>query len=276
MRRAERQRAHSAGETPRSLKEVDFLLSVNDATRQGALRFSLEKGGAFLASDDKESIPPLVELPKLLSAADRVATDSESANELRLLLAPGSSLGGARPKASVIDRDGSLLIAKFPHTEDEIDIVRWEAVALRIAAMAGISASKWRIEMVGKKRVLLLHRFDREGPRSRIRIPFLSAMSMLSAGDNELHSYLELADALKMYGAKPKEDLHELFSRVVLNILISNTDDHLRNHGFLYQDSDGWRLCYLGILHILDLYLSQGRVVKRWVECACGNPRRAL
>ena len=123
-----------------------------------------------------------------------------------------------------------------------MDTVGWEAVALTLAKLSGISVPGWRIEKVGKKKVLLLQRFDRTGAKSRQRVPFLSAMSMLNAKDTESHSYLEIADAIKMYGAAPKKDLHELFSRMVFNILISNTDDHLRNHGFLYQDLDGWRL----------------------------------
>ncbi|MCB0338315.1 MAG: HipA domain-containing protein [Bdellovibrionales bacterium] len=242
MRRAERRRAKEQKETPRTLFEFDYLLMVNDFARQGALRFSLGLDGPFLAVDEGMKIPPLVELPKLLSAAESITDESETAEALRLLLAPGSSLGGARPKASVLDSDGKLLMAKFPHREDEIDAVRWEALALELARRSGLTVPKWRLKKIGRKNVLLLSRFDRAGAKSRQRIPFLSAMSMLDAKDNEFHSYLEIADALKMHGAKPKEDLRELFSRMVFNILISNTDDHLRNHGFIYQDSDGWRL----------------------------------
>lgn len=242
MRRAERRRAKEQKETPRTLFEGDYLLMVNDFARQGALRFSLEAGGPFLATEQGVKIPPLVELPRLLTAAERITDESETEEELRFLLAHGSSLGGARPKASVLDSNGNLMIAKFPHKDDEIDAVRFEALALELAKRSGIVVPRWRIEKVGRKYVLLLGRFDRTGGTSKERIPFLSAMSMLDAQDNETHSYLEIADALKMYGAKPKVDLEELFSRIVFNILISNTDDHLRNHGFLYQDLDGWRL----------------------------------
>ena len=239
MRRAERRRAERAGETPRSLREIDFLLMVNDEARQGALRFALEPDGPFLAADDVAPIPPLVDLPRLLLAAEHVVGDSDSDEDLRLLLVPGSSLGGARPKASVRDRDGALAIAKFPHKGDEIDVVRWEAVALRLADKAGIPVPDWRIEQVGEKPVILLRRFDRVNGQ---RIPFLSAMSMLGANDNETRSYLEFVDALRQHGAAPKEDMHLLWRRMVYNILISNTDDHLRNHGFLYGGPDGWRL----------------------------------
>ena len=239
MRRAERRRAERNSQRPRTLWEIDFLLMVDDEARQGALRFAEREGGPFLADNAAARIPPLLELPRLLSAADHVASDSDSDEDMRLLLAPGSSLGGARPKASVRDRDGRLAIAKFPHKGDEIDIVRWEAVALALAAKAGVSVPGWRLEDIGGRPVLLLRRFDRSG---RVRVPFLSAMSMLGASDNEIRSYLEFVDALRQYGAAPREDMRALWRRIVFNILISNTDDHLRNHGFLYVGADGWRL----------------------------------
>jgi len=239
MRRAERRRAERAGETPRTLMEIDYLLMVDDEARQGALRFARQEGGPFLAEHEAARIPPLIDLPQLLSAAEHVVGDTDSDEDLRLLLAPGSSLGGARPKASVRDRDGHLAIAKFPHKDDEINTVLWEAVALRLAAKAGIPVPDWRIEQVLNKPVLLLRRFDRVHDQ---RIPFLSAMSMLGASDNESRSYLEFVDALRRYGASPKQDMHELWRRIVFNILISNTDDHLRNHAFLYTGPEGWRL----------------------------------
>ena len=239
MRRAERRRAERAGETPRTLIEIDYLLMVDDEARQGALRFARQEGGPFLAEHEAARIPPLIDLPRLLSAAEHVVGDTDSDEDLRLLLAPGSSLGGARPKASVRDRDGHLAIAKFPHKDDETNAVLWEGVALRLAAKAGIPVPDWRIESVVNKPVLLLRRFDRVQGQ---RIPFLSAMSMLGASDNESRSYLEFVDALRRYGASPKQDMHELWRRIVFNILISNTDDHLCNHAFLYTGPDGWRL----------------------------------
>ena len=239
MRRAERRRAQSLGETPRTLREINCLLMVDDEARQGALRFAERENGPFLAQPHTAKIPPLVELPRLLSAIEHVLRDEDSDDDLRLLLAPGSSLGGARPKASVRDRDGRLSIAKFPNREDEINTVAWEAVALRMAAKAGISVPAWRLETVAGKQVLLLRRFDRDGGT---RTPFLSAMSMLEARDNETRSYLEFVDVLRRYGAEPKHDMAELWRRIVFSILISNTDDHLRNHGFLYAGPAGWRL----------------------------------
>jgi len=239
MRRAERRSADRENRTPRTLMEIDYLLMVDDEVRPGALRFSTAAGGPFLASQSSTGVPLLVDLARLLSAADRVNRDSESDDDLRLLLAPGSSLGGARPKASVREKDGLLAMAKFPHANDDIDIVRWEAVALTIAARAGVQVPNWRLEYAPDRPVLIVQRFDR---RNGMRIPFLSAMSMLGARDNEERSYLEFVDALRQHGAAPEKDMKALWRRIILNILISNTDDHLRNHGFLYDGPDGWRL----------------------------------
>jgi serine/threonine-protein kinase HipA len=239
MRRAERRRAESQGETPRTLREIDYLLMVDDEARQGALRFAEREGGPFLNESGPNKIPPLIELPRLLSAAEHVLSDSDTEEDLRLLLAPGSSLGGARPKASVRDRDNHLAIAKFPHKGDEIRTVLWEALALTLAKKAGVQVPEWRLETVADEPVLLLRRFDRA---QGIRLPFLSAMSMLGAKDNETRSYLEFVDLLRQYGAAPQRDMQELWRRIVFSILISNTDDHLRNHGFLYTGPSGWQL----------------------------------
>ena len=239
MRRAERRRADREGRTPRTLFEADFLLMVDDEARQGALRFATEPDGPFLAEPAGARIPPLIALPRLLSAVEKVANEEEDDEDLRLLLAPGSSLGGARPKASVRDIDGHLAIAKFPHKQDDWSVVLWEGVALSLAAGAGIDVPAWRIEEAAGKHVLIVRRFDRAPKR---RIPFLSAMSMLDAVTNEAHSYLEIAEALRRHGAATKEDLGQLWRRIVFNVLISNTDDHLRNHGFLYGGNAGWHL----------------------------------
>jgi len=231
-----------ANESGRSLTELDYLLGVNDETRQGALRFSVEDG-KYLTPGGKNSIPPLVKLPELLSASDKFLANKAMAEDLHLLLVPGSSLGGARPKASVIDKDGSLTIAKFPRKDDDTDVVRWEAVALTLAKSAGINVSEWRLETILDKPVLIIKRFDRKGSRPE-RIPFLSAMSILGASDNDgqIHSYVEIANALQLYGGQPDKDRSELWRRMVFNIMISNTDDHLRNHGFLYSSGRGWVL----------------------------------
>lgn len=239
MRRRERRRAEREGGAPRTLQEIDFLLLVDDEARLGALRFAEREGGPFLREEGGERIPPWVELPKLLSAAEHVMADTDTEEDLRLLFAPGSSLGGARPKASVREMDGHLALAKFPRKDDEINTVVWEAVALALARKAGIAVPAGRVEVIAKKPVLLLRRFDRKGAQ---RIPFLSAMSMLGAKDHETRSYLEIVDALRRHGAAPRADMEALWRRLVFNILISNTDDHMRNHGFLYEGTEGWRL----------------------------------
>ena len=240
MRRAERRRAEKAGQTPRTLGEADYLLLVDDEARQGGLRFAETPDGPFLAEPRGWRIPPFVELPRLLSAATRVTNDEEDDEDLRILIGPGSSLGGTRPKASVRDRDGHLALAKFPDRRDDYGIVLWEGVALSLALKAGVTVPQWRIEEVAGKPVALIRRFDRVDGQ---RIPFLSAMSMLGARDNEVRSYLEIADALRQHGAAAREDLVQLWRRVVFNVMISNTDDHLRNHGFLlHGGNSGWRL----------------------------------
>ena len=239
MRRMERRRAERERQAPRSLQEMDYLLLVDDEARQGALRFAAHEGGPFVREEGERRIPPVIELPRLLSAAEHVMDETDTDEDLRLLFAPGTSLGGARPKASVRDKGGHLAIAKFPRRDDEINTVAWEAVALRLAKKSGIAVPTARVETVANKPVLLLLRFDREGKR---RIPFLSAMSMLGARDNETRSYLEIVDALRQHGVAPKADMEALWRRIVFNILISNTDDHLRNHGFLYEGQQGWRL----------------------------------
>jgi serine/threonine-protein kinase HipA len=241
MRRANESLMRTSSiQTGRSLSELDYLLGVNDEIRQGALRFSEKPNGPYLACSEKKSIPPLLKLPELLSSAEKFMENSETANDLKLLLAPGSSLGGARPKASVIDKEGNLTIAKFPRKDDETDVVRWEAVALSLAKAAGINVPKWHLENILGKHVLIVRRFDRDNEK---RIPFLSAMSMLGAADNDgfVHSYTEVSEVLAQYGAQPNKEMEELWRRMVFGILISNTDDHLRNHGFLYTGT-GWVL----------------------------------
>jgi serine/threonine-protein kinase HipA len=240
MRRSEASKASFENRASRSLFEIDYLLGVNDEARSGALRFSISPDeSVFLSPKQNNSIPPLVDLPKLLSATERFIADAENSDDLKLLLAPGSSLGGARPKASVRDKDGSLAIAKFSKKDDEFNVVVWEAVTLTLAKKAGVNVSCYRLETILDKPVLIITRFDRKNGK---RIPFLSAMSMLGASDNEEHSYLEMAYALAQNGASPEEDMKELWRRIVFTVMVSNTDDHLRNHGFTYERYKGWRL----------------------------------
>jgi serine/threonine-protein kinase HipA len=237
--RRERRVAREEGRDPRTLYEIDYLLQVSDLTRQGALRFAREEGGPFVANGEDEPVPPMVELPRLLRASERFLADTDTREDLRLLLAPGSSLGGARPKASVRGTDGTLLMAKFPAPGDDWNVVRWEAVALTLAENAGLTTPTWNLRTIEGKCALVLERFDRSG---EVRRPYLSALSMLDAVDHDTRSYAEIADALRRHGSSPDEDLPALWRRIVFNVLISNTDDHLRNHGFLYEGIPGWTL----------------------------------
>jgi serine/threonine-protein kinase HipA len=237
--RAEVRAAQAAGRPRRFLAEADYLLGVDDETRQGAIRYSEEPAGPFLAPAGASGIPPLLELPRLRRAASRLGAGIEDDDDLALLLAPGSSLGGARPKTSVRDRDGRLSLAKFPGEQDSWNNPAWEAVALSLARRAGITAADARIERAAGKDVLVVRRFDRTSDR---RIPFVSAMTMLGAADREQRSYEEIAEAIRREGAAPTADLEELWRRIVFTVLISNRDDHLRNHGFLRLGDGGWRL----------------------------------
>jgi serine/threonine-protein kinase HipA len=238
MQRAERRQAEKEGRHVRTLGELDYLLGVADETRLGALRFRWRGEGAFQAPV-RAGIPALIELGRLLQITERILRDEETDEDLQLIFAPGSSLGGARPKASVIDQHGHLSIAKFPKEADDYSIETWEEVALRLAERAGIPTPHHELLKVADKSVLLSRRFDREGAT---RIPFLSAMSMTSSRDGERGSYPEVVDALTRHGAKARADSAQLYRRVVFNVLVSNVDDHLRNHGFLWAGRDGWVL----------------------------------
>ena len=238
MQRAERRQAEREGRAVRTLMESDYLLGVSDETRLGALRFRLVDQEEFLA-DSHRGIPALVDLGRLLESTERLLRDEETDEDLQLIFAPGSSLGGARPKASVIDQHGRLSIAKFPKDSDEYSIETWEEIALRLADRAGIVTARHELLQVAGKAVLLSRRFDRADGH---RIPFLSAMALLGVKDGEGSSYPEMVDALARHGAQAKKDAHALYRRVAFNVLVSNVDDHLRNHGFLRIDKSGWTL----------------------------------
>jgi serine/threonine-protein kinase HipA len=238
MQRAERRAAEREKRRVHTLAEVDYLLGVADETRLGALRFRLADSDEFLAPT-REGVPTLVELGRLLQITERILRDEETDDDLRLIFAPGSSLGGARPKASVVDQHGHLSIAKFPRENDEYSIETWEEVALRLAERAGIVTPPHQLLQIAGKPVLLSRRFDRA---DGARIPFLSAMSMTGSRDGERGSYPELVDALARHGARAKADTEQLYRRVVFNVLVSNVDDHLRNHGFLWTPQGGWTL----------------------------------
>jgi serine/threonine-protein kinase HipA len=239
IRRAEAERAREARTQQRGLTEVDFLLGTRDDLRQGALRFRSHDGVEYLAVDT-EGVPHLIGLPRLLNATEELERDEPTSEDIRLLLHGGSSLGGARPKAHVLDTEGRLAIAKFPSPKaDEWDVIRWEAVALTLAEEAGINVPDHELHVIENRPVLVVRRFDRD---AGTRIGYLSAMTMLQAKDGDDASYLEVAQALEERSPDAGTDLRELWRRIVFTILISNTDDHLRNHGFLRKSTAGWSL----------------------------------
>jgi serine/threonine-protein kinase HipA len=239
VRRTEAQRAREADTRQRELNEIDFLLGARDDLRQGALRFRSHDGEQYLAVDS-EGVPHLIGLPRLLNAAEKLERDEPTSEDLRLLLHGGSSLGGARPKAHVLDTEGRLAIAKFPSPQaDEWDVIRWEAVALTLARHARITVPEHQLHVIEDRPVLVLRRFDRD---TSGRIGYLSAMTLLQARDGEQASYLEIAETIEERSPSADTDLWELWRRIVFTILISNTDDHLRNHGFLRSSTAGWSL----------------------------------
>ncbi|MGH8210002.1 MAG: type II toxin-antitoxin system HipA family toxin [Steroidobacteraceae bacterium] len=238
MQRAERRQASREHRAVRTLSESDYLLGVSDESRLGALRFRW-MGDEVFQAPPRNAIPALIELGRLLQITERILRDEETDEDLQLIFAPGSSLGGARPKASVIDQHGYFSIAKFPKETDDYSMETWEEIALCLADAAGIITPHHELLQIAGKAVLLSRRFDRAGA---IRIPFISAMSMTGSRDGERGSYPEIVDALTRHGAQAKADARALYRRVVFNVMISNVDDHLRNHGFLWVDRTGWSL----------------------------------
>lgn len=238
MQRGERRAARDEGRSPHTLHEADFLLGVSDISRLGALRFRRADDDDF-QKPVGEGVPGFIQLGRLLESAQRIERDEETDEDLNLIFAPGSSLGGARPKASIIDAHGALAIAKFPKETDDYSLETWEHIALILAERAGIRVPRHELQRIGGRSVLISWRFDREG---EIRTPFLSAMSMLQVKDGERASYPEIVDELARHGANARNDAAELFRRMVFSILISNVDDHLRNHGFLWAGKSGWCL----------------------------------
>lgn len=245
------ERAKRAGTTPAnaSLHESDYLLGVHDSYRSGALRFKRDDEGPFLDDNKDFGAPPMVRLRELEAAVKKLekdgSTPAEIDDSLRILIAPGGSLGGARPKASVVDPDGGLWIAKFPSTRDEYDIGGWEMVIHTLGAACGLNFAEGDYKQLGNEHhTFLVRRFDRVGPEERLH--FASAMTLTNHTDGDDCStgvsYLELAEVLINQGANTDQDLRELWSRIVFNMLVSNTDDHLRNHGFLLEPGVGWIL----------------------------------
>ena len=231
-----RWRAGASGAGDRAHDDRDYLLAVSDLTRQGALRFRLAGESSFLA--EATSVPPLVELPRLLRASDEVVRDNDDFAAVKALLDAGTaSLGGARPKASVRDGD-TLHIAKFPRPGDEWNVMRWESVALTLASRCGVTVPAWQVLPIDGRDVLVLERFDRDGAQ---RIGYISALTLTQGRDGDLGDYLTIADELAAHGAQVASDLRQLWLRIAVGVALHNTDDHLRNHGFVRARA-GWRL----------------------------------
>jgi serine/threonine-protein kinase HipA len=248
LRRKEAFSARAENRSQKILLESDYLLGVNDKLRSGAIRFKCEKEGPFLNIDSEFSIPPLASLRQLehasLELEDENLGDEEYLKWLNMLVAPGSSLGGARPKAGVIDPDGDVWIAKFPSKKDDKDIGAWEMVVAELADKAGITIAEGKLlKLSSDCHTYLSKRFDRDNGQNRVH--FASAMTMLGYNDGQHAdygvSYLEIVEFLMQHGADVDRDLEELWRRIVFSICVSNTDDHLRNHGFLLTDT-GWVL----------------------------------
>lgn len=247
MRRREAIKARHENRSICQLTESDYLLGVHDFTRMGALRFKRDKSQDFLNHDFELPAPPWTSLRELETACrhyeEESPLDSEHEKWLNMLLAPGSSLGGARPKANVLDNNGNLWIAKFPSQADNANTGAWEMVVHELAKNSGLTVPECRLENFSKHgSTFLTKRFDREADK---RVHFASAMTLLGRNDGDNYengsSYLDLAQFIVRYGANPDEDLKELWQRIVFSIAVSNTDDHLRNHGFLLT-SHGWIL----------------------------------
>lgn len=246
MKRRAAQRAKENKEKTPTLYDIDFLLGVYDESRMGALRFKTNPNGEFLDNNKTASTPPWSSIRELQNAAYIFENDSENEEInrwLSVLMAPGSSLGGARPKANILDNDKSLWIAKFPSKTDTIDKAAWEFLAYKLAIQAGIDMASCRIERIlGNHNTFFTKRFDRDKEE---RIHFASAMTMTGNNEDTIRdqqpSYLEIAECITTMGTNIEDNLHQLWRRIIFNIAISNTDDHLRNHGFILTNN-GWIL----------------------------------
>ncbi len=239
LHKLEGRRAATEGTATRALGEMDLLLGVRDDLRQGALR--LRTDGPFLAVDS-DGVPAMAQLPELLDLANRAEQAPETVPDADLcrLVHAGSSLGGARPKAHVMAPDGRIAIAKFPSgAHDTWDVMAWEKVALDLAGDSGIDVPPSQLVRIAGRSVLIIDRFDRRGNE---RIGYVSALTMLEAADGEQRSYLEIAEVIETRSVDSTDELAQLWRRIAFSVFISNTDDHLRNHGFLHASGDAWML----------------------------------
>ncbi|MEK7947366.1 type II toxin-antitoxin system HipA family toxin [Pigmentiphaga sp. YJ18] len=224
-----------------ALTELDYLLAVDDFSRVGALRLHGPDGAWHrTVPEGRRTTPPLIELEHIYQASRAVERGQETAEDLRYLQGKGTSLGGMRPKCTMVDEDGWLAIGKFPSVNDTRSVARGEVLALKLATLAGIDAAPARIVSLADVPIAVIRRFDRDGADGRI--PYQSAASLLQASREEDRSYTEIADAIRSHGHEPTRDLRQLWRRLVFNLLITNVDDHLQNHGFLHVAHGLWRL----------------------------------
>lgn len=240
-----RQEARRQGQAvdARLLNSMDYLLAVDDVSRLGALRLQDEDGRYQRTIEvGRRTTPLMIELAQLLAATRAIETNTETEADLAYLRGRGTSLGGLRPKCSVIDEDGQLAIGKFPSVTDERSVTKGEVLALRLARRAGIDAADARLVDSDGSAVALIRRFDRTLWGDRLM--YVSAATMLGAepADPGEHSYTEIVDALRQYGSQAAADIEQLWRRIAFSILITNIDDHLLNHGFLHVDRGQWRL----------------------------------
>ena len=229
-----------AAEQLSPLTEMDYLLAVDDFSRVGALRLLDGVGYLRTTAEGRRKTPPLVDLQAIYEASRAVEMHVETAADLRYLQGKGTSLGGLRPKCTVIDRNGRLSLGKFPSVADERNVTCGEVLALHLARRAGVDVAAARTEMLGRTPVAVIERFDRTV--DDLRIPYLSAASLLQASRTEERSYTEIADAIRSHGVQPMDDVRQLWRRMLFNLLISNVDDHLHNLGFLHVEHGLWRL----------------------------------
>jgi serine/threonine-protein kinase HipA len=266
-RRHQARRAGAAKDSA-PLSQLDFLLAVDDASRAGALRFQDEAGVFQRApADGRRTAPPLIELAHLAAATRSFETNTETAADLEYLRGRGTSLGGMRPKCTVVDEDGRLSIGKFPSVADERAVTKGEVLAMRLARAAGIEAAHVRLADSDGVPVALVRRFDR--PEGGGRLLYVSAATMLGAEPNDPgeHAYTEIVDALRVRGAAAQQDVEELWRRVAFSILITNVDDHLLNHGFLHHDRGLWRLAPA---FDLNPFPDRVRELKTWISPETG------
>lgn len=252
---------------PPILGGLDFLLAVDDYSRLGALRFRDERHDfCRTPAAGQRRAPPLIELRQMLASTHAVETDTETAEDLAYLRGRGTSLGGMRPKCTVVDDRGQLLIAKFPSIQDSGPVTAGEVLALRLARAAGIDAAEADLIDSEGTPVALIRRFDRS---KADRIPYLSAATLLQAepDDGAEHAYTELVDEMRRHAADPTRDIVELWRRIVFSVLITNTDDHLRNHGFLHAGGDLWRLAPA---FDLNPFPGRARELKTWISEEAG------